>query len=70
MEIRYCCPDKFQFGDCKGGGYEWTDYFNSDDAPQDGDWELIKSFSPSDICQNPIAVQGWVSLSHSLKIFT
>ena len=61
MEIRYCCPDKFQFGDCEGEGYEWTNYFNSDDATQDGDWELIKSFSPSDVCQNPIAVQGWVS---------
>ena len=88
MEIRYCCPDKYQFGDCEGqefsgcyvlvwtvplvhggqsaklhegDGYEWTEYFNSDDATQDGDWELIKSFSPSDVCQNPIAVQGWVS---------
>ena len=70
MEIRYCCPDKFQFGDCEGDGYEWTDYFNSDDATQDGDLELIKSFSPSDVCQNPIAVQGWVSLSPSWKIFT
>ena len=60
MEIRYCCPDKYQFGDCEGDGYEWTQYFNSDDATQDGDWELIKSFSPSDVCQNPIAVQGWV----------
>ena len=61
MEIRYCCPDKYQFGDCEGDGYEWTQYFNSDDATQDGDWELIKSFSPSDVCQNPIAVQGLVS---------
>ena len=40
-------------GDCSADGYEWSDWYNNDDAGDSGDWELRSD----DMCANPTAVK-------------
>ena len=58
MEIRYCCPNKLQVGECEELGYAWTEYLDGDDPDYDGDWETRNQFTQSQVCANPIAVQA------------
>jgi hypothetical protein len=39
-------------------GYEWSTWLNSDTAEGDGDWETRSSFTQSQVCASPIAVQA------------
>ena len=58
MEIRFCCPNKLQAGECDQPGYEWSDWLNKDSPDEDGDWETVSRYSASEACANPIAVQA------------
>lgn len=59
MEIRFCCDNSLVAGECEADGYAWTEYLNADnDQTDDGDYELIKSWSASEVCGNPTGVQA------------
>ena len=52
FHVEFCCP-KTATGDCSAAGYEWSDWYNNDDAGDSGDWELRSD----DMCANPTAVK-------------
>ena len=58
MEIRFCCPDKLQVGECDQEGYAWTDYTNEDLPDNDGDYETKFAVTSTGVCDSPIAVQA------------
>ena len=58
MEIRFCCPNKYTAGSCDVDGYEWTDWWNTDAATGDGDWEARTSLMMGRTCPTPIAIEA------------
>jgi len=56
FEVRYCCP-KMQVGTCNVKGYEWTPYYNGDDATGTGDWEMLHNLEPNQACLNPMGAK-------------
>ena len=53
--IELCCP-KQATGDCSEEGYEWTPWYNNDDAGGMGDWEP----KIDTMCETPIAMKAEV----------
>ena len=53
--VELCCP-KEATGDCSEEGYEWTPWYNNDNADGMGDWEP----RIDTMCETPIALKAEV----------
>ena len=56
MEVRFCCPNNLQIGDCDSEGAEWSYWINGDDAADEGDFEV--NYRPTTCWDKTLAIQA------------